>query len=233
MATALPSMKDLANRVLRECGRPVKSTYVATTDPLAIMAYDAVQDGYADIWFRNRWEWQRYESSIAMVAGVDEYPLPQNFQRMAVSPWLGPLKHSGQLIEQTPEVFYNMISVLDPTQQGQPQQFTVDHTTLKLWPTPSQTAVDAQPTLTYQYFMELPARKTLAQEAQPMNYMPSTFEEILVAYGKSKIKRYLEFPDWDAEEKIYEQKLVTMIARNRRVRTAPTMRLPYEGVSRW
>ena len=121
MAYPLPSMKDLANRVLRECGRPVKTTFVATTDPQAIMAYDGVLDGYADIWFRNRWEWQRYEASVPMVAGSDEYPLPANFQRMAVAPWFGPLRSPGQLTELAPETFYKMIA---PTVQGSPQFYT-------------------------------------------------------------------------------------------------------------
>jgi hypothetical protein len=226
-------MKTLANRVLRECGRAIKSTFVDTTDPQATIAYDAVLDGYADIWFRNRWEWQRYETSIALVAGTDEYPLPVNFQRMAVAPWLGPLKHSGQLIEYTPEVFYKMIAPMDPTTRNTPQFFTIDHTTLKLWPVPSQTAIDAQPVITFQYFLELPTRKTLAQEAQPLNYMPGPFEEILIAYAKSKLKQYLEFPDWEADRKDYESKLIIMIRRNRQVRVAPTLRTPWEGVAEW
>lgn len=233
MSYPLPSMKDLANRVLRECGRPVKSTFVATTDPQAIMAYDGVQDAYADLWFRNRWEWQRYEASIALVAGSDEYPLPSNFQRMAVAPWFGPLKTPGQLQEMTPEVFYKMIAPMDPTLQGSPQFYTIDHTTMKVWPAPSTTSILSQPIITFQYWLELPARKTLAQEAQPLNYMPSTFEEILIAYAKSKLKQYLEFPDWEADRKDYERKLLIMIQRNRQVRIAPTLRMPFEGVSEW
>lgn len=233
MAAALPSMKDLANRVLRECGRPVKSTFVATTDPQAIMAYDGVQDAYADLWFRSRWEWQRYEASIALMAGSDEYPLPSNFQRMAVAPWFGPLKTPGQLQEMTPEVFYKMIAPMDPTLQGSPQFYTIDHTTMKVWPAPSTTSILSQPIITFQYWLELPARKTLAQETQPLNYMPSTFEEILIAYAKSKLKQYLEFPDWEADRKDYERKLLIMIQRNRQVRIAPTLRMPFEGVSEW
>lgn len=233
MSYPLPSMKDLANRVLRECGRPVKSTFVATTDPQAIMAYDGVQDAYADLWFRNRWEWQRYEASIALVAGSDEYPLPSNFQRMAVAPWFGPLKTPGQLQEMTPEVFYKMIAPMNPTLQGSPQFYTIDHTTMKVWPAPSTTSILSQPIITFQYWLELPARKTLAQEAQPLNYMPSTFEEILIAYAKSKLKQYLEFPDWEADRKDYERKLLIMIQRNRQVRIASTLRMPFEGVSEW
>jgi hypothetical protein len=233
MAYPLPSMKDLANRVLRECGRPVKTTFVATTDPQAIMAYDGVLDGYADIWFRNRWEWQRYEASVPMVAGSDEYPLPANFQRMAVAPWFGPLRSPGQLTELAPETFYKMIAPMDPTVQGSPQFYTIDHTTLKLYPAPSSNSVISQPILTFQYWMELPARKTLAQESQPLNYMPSTFEEVLIAYAKAKLKQYLEFPDWDADKKDYERKLLTMIQRDRQVRVAPTLRTPFERVSEW
>ena len=226
-------MKDLANRVLRESGRPVKSTFVATTDPQAIIAYDGILDGYADLWFRNRWEWQRYETSIAMVAGTDEYPLPTNFQRMATRPWLGPLKTSGQLNELTPEVFYAMIAPMDPTLRGDPANYTIDHTTMKLWPVPSTSSVTDHPVLTFQYWLELPARKTLAQESQPLNYMPSTFEEVLVSYGKSKLKQYLEFPDWESDRKDYERKLLIQIQRNRQVRTSPQMVTPFLGVAEW
>lgn len=233
MSYALPSMKDLANRVLRESGRPVKSTFVATTDPQAIIAYDGVLDAYADIWFRNRWEWQRYETSIAMVSGTDEYPLPPSFQRMATRPWMGPLKTAGQLNELTPEMFYALIAPMDPTQRGDPQNYTIDHTTLKLWPIPSDSTIASHPILTFQYWLELPARKTLAQEAQPLNYMPSTFEEVLVAYGKSKLKQYLEFPDWENDRKDYERKLLQQIQRNRQVRIAPQMVTPFLGVAEW
>ena len=63
--------------------------------------------------------------------------------------------------------------------------------------------------------------------------MPSTFEEVLIAYAKAKLKQYLEFPDWDADKKDYERKLLTMIQRDRQVRVAPTLRTPFEGVSEW
>jgi len=233
MASSLPTMKTLANRVLRECGRAVKSTFVATTDPQAIIAYDGILDGYADLWFRNRWEWQRYETSISMTADVNEYPLPVNFQRMAVDPWFGPLNAAGQLIPYTPEVFYKMIAPMDPTQRGTPQFYTVDHTTMILWPPPSSTVVTDNPVITFQYFLELPARITLANESLPLNYMPAPFEEVLIAYAKSKLKQYLEFPDWEADRKDYERKILIMIQRNRQMRPSPTLRTPYEGVSEW
>ena len=63
--------------------------------------------------------------------------------------------------------------------------------------------------------------------------MPGPFEEILIAYAKSKLKQYLEFPDWEADRKDYESKLIIMIRRNRQVRVAPALRTPWEGVAEW
>lgn len=232
MSQALPTMKTLGNRVLRECSVPVVSSF-NPGNVQSTVAYDAILDGYADIWFANRWEWQRYEASIALAANTDEYPLPQNFHRMAIAPWLGPIRRVGQLKEVTPEEFYDMLAPMDPTSTGTPSHYTIDHTTLKLWPPPASAVVTQIPVLTFQYWLDLPARKTVAQEAHPLNYAPHTFEELLVAYGKWKLKQFLEFPDWEAEARLYDQKLRLMIGRDRQVRTKPTHRMAFNGISEW
>jgi len=230
--TAIPTLKSLGNRVLRECAVPEVSSF-NPGNAQSNIAFDALQDGYQDIWFRNRWEWQRYQASIALQVGVAEYPLPANFHRMAVSPWFGPTRTASSMRELTPEEFYTAIADTDPSIFGQPVYFTINHTTMHLWPTPSDTMVDVAPQLTFQYWMAPPERKTVSQESHLLPYIPGEFTEMLVLYAKSKLKQHLEFPDFERDMQLFEKKLATMMNRDRQVRRAPRMRTEFQGVREW
>lgn len=230
--SSLPSMKTISNRVLRETGIPEVASF-ASGNRQSTIAYDAVLDGYADIWMRNRWEWQRYEASIALSDGVSDYNLPANFQRLALPPWFPPNRQATMLKELSPDEFHVNLGLVDPTQQGQPLFCTIDHNTITVYPTPSSNFVTTCPTMTMQYFLDLPARLSAANENLVPTYMPAEFYDALVNYAKSRLKQHLEYPDFEQDMQLYEKKLQILINRNRRSRTAPRFRNEFDGIMEW
>lgn len=206
------SVLTLVNRVLRESGVPEVSSI---TSKLSNVALEALNDGFADIWQRQRWSFQRYTANLPLVASQQEYTLPGDFDRMASVFRAG----FNSLTELTPEHWWSH-NYGDMTDEGQPLVYTVEGLMVKFYPIPNQNFIDTFPTLKYQYFKAMPARRTQSDASSSWD-LPLDFEDAHVKYGKSKVKQFLEYPDWAADMQGYEQSLRTVRDKYREVRVQP------------
>lgn len=206
------SVLTLVNRVMRETGLP---EVASITSKQALVALEALNDGFADIWQRQRWTFQRYTANLALVASQQEYTLPADFDRMASEFRAG----YNNLTEYTPEEWWAS-NYGDMTDEGQPLVYTVEGLTVKFYPVPNSTFIASIPTLKYQYFKAMPLRRT-ASDASSSWDLPLDFEDAHVKYGKAKLKQFLEYPDWSVDMQGYEQSLRTVRDKYREVRVAP------------
>lgn len=222
------SVLTLVNRVLTECGQPTVSGLSGTQ---ATVVLEAMNDGCADIWLRQRWAFQRGAASIALVASQRDYSLPANFDRIAT-----PFRTTGtlgyrDLIEFSPEEWWQQ-GLGTSTSDGSPVYYTVKELVVSLYPKPSSDFITNCPTLEYEYFEGVPARRVAADTGSSWD-LPLDFEDAHVHFGRGKLKQYLEYPDWAADMSRYEQALQILKGKYREVRTSPTMKPRYPVISEW
>lgn len=206
----------LVNRVMRETGLPDVTTF---TDTNSIIALEALNDCVADIWQRQRWTFQRYTSTIQLVDSQQDYTLPEGFDRMA-----SPFRTSGtlglsNLQELTPEVWWEL-GLGDSTNIGQPLYYTIDVGVARFSPIPNSDFVAICPSFQYQYFKGVQTRRTTSDTASSWD-LPLDFEDAMVNFGKARLKKFLEYPDWGQDMESYERNLKTLRDKYREVRVAP------------
>ena len=63
--------------------------------------------------------------------------------------------------------------------------------------------------------------------------IPPEFIEAVVAFAKWKMKLFLEYPDWQAEQMRYEQALRVQMNRANAGRRAPRLRMTYNSNTVW
>lgn len=205
----------VVNRVFRETGLPEVSHLMGKQAQIVL---EALNDGCTDIWQRHRWPFQRYTAALPLVADQQEYTLPADFDRMASPFRVGYLT----LEEKTPEEWWNG-QYGDITSTGQPYLYTIESLVAKFYPIPHAAFVDVYPFLRYQYFKTQPERRTTASATSSWD-LPLDFENAMVSFGKARLKQFLEYPDWETEQRAYEMALKVLRDKYREVRVAPRLR---------
>ena len=228
-----PTVNNFVNRILNECGIPTQPDLTTSTFLGVTTAINAINDGINDIKFRNRWEWLKRTAVIVLTPGVASYAMTADFIRMAhpMCGWNGAVLGS-QIAELTPDEYYQMIPGLPAGSAGTPQYYMVDSNVLTLYPTPDSNFVASWPNLQYVYFQGSQRPLGAADQALAVD-IPPEFIEALAAFGKWKMKLFLEYPDWQAEQARYEQCLHVQMNRNNAGRRAPRLRNTYNIVSVW
>lgn len=226
---ALPSCLTMVQRVQEESGDIPVTTLNPGTRRSKI-ALEGLNDACSDIWQRERWPWQRYDYNLALVAGQNEYTLPATFGRLAEPPRQP--SNSLYMIEMTPEEWSTWMSAPNSTTSGSPNKFKIENTKIVFATNPSSDYVTSNPVLLITYFKKIPARRTVADGASSWD-CPDDFYDAMIRYGKSKLKQFLEFPDYQSDMQAYEQALRIQQNRVRQGRAPATVRPMYPTISEW
>ena len=228
-----PSLLDTVNRILNECGIQSQPNLASSQFLGTITALNAVNDAVNDIKMRMRWEWLKSTSVVNLVAGTSSYPMPSDFVRMAhpFMLWDG-TNLNNTLQELTPDEFWQMYPPTNLSTPGTPQVFMVDSNVLTIWPSPSTTFISTYPMLRYIYFKGAARPLGTADQASAID-VPPEFLECVVAFGKWKMKLFLEYPDWQAEQQRYEQSLRVQMNANNAGRRTPRLRQTYPSNTVW
>ena len=228
-----PPLKDVVNRILNECGLQSQADLTTSQFLGTVTAINATNDAVNDIKFRCRWEWLKRTAVVNLAAGVNSYAMPADFVRMGhpFVPWNGSVKGM-PMQEKTPDEFYQLIPGLPAGSAGTPQFYMVDSNVVTVYPTPDANFVATWPNLQYVYFQG-PQRPLGAADQALAVDIPPEFIEALVAFGKWKMKLFLEYPDWQAEQQRYETCLHVQMNRNNAGRRAPRLRTTYNNTTVW
>ena len=228
-----PTLKDLVNRILNECGIASQPDLTTSNFLGTVTAINAVNDGVNDIKYRNRWEWLKETSVLDLNPGINSYAMPANFVRMAhpMTPWDGSAL-GRSLQEQTPDEYWQMIPSIQSSTPGTPYLYMVDSSVVSLWPAPDSNFISQWPQIRFTYFKG-PERPLGAVDQGIAVDIPPSFIEALVAFGKWKMKLFLEYPDWQAEQGRYEQALRVQINLTNSGRRAARLRTTYPSNTVW
>jgi hypothetical protein len=227
------TLKEMVNRILNECGIQSQADLTTSTFLGTTTAINAVNDAINDIKFRNRWEWLKATAVINLQAGIGSYNLPVDFARMCYpfTPYTGS-QFSRQIRELTPDEWNQIVPTLVINQPGTPQYYMVDSTVVTVAPAPDTNFVTTYPQLSYTYFKG-PWRPLAAVDQNLAIDIPPEFAECVAAFGKWKMKLFLEYPDWQAEQMRYEQSLHVQMNRNNAGRRKPRLRNTYNSNTVW
>jgi len=229
-----PILRDVVNRILNECGIASQPDLVTSKYLGTVTALNAVNDAVVDIKSRNlHWEFQKRTAVINLIPGINSYTVPADFARMAhpFSPWNG-FQISTSLRELTPDEYYQAIPALNTSTPGTPQYYMVDSNVVTMFPPPSSDYISNWPQLQYVYMKDSGTPLGASDQTLAVD-IPSRFIECVVAFGKWKMKLYLEYPDWQVEQQRYEQTLHTQMNRNNSGRRAPRLRTTFPSNSVW
>lgn len=228
---ALPSALTMTNHVLRECGVPEVASSISSRE--ALVAFDGLNDGTAEAWNRQRWDFQRNEYTFALTGGNAEYPLPPRFQRMATPPRPTPiLLGAAFLTEMTPEEWTTANIATSVTNEGTPTAFTVQNTTIALWPTPAAAYVANNPNMTLEYFARIPDRLEPANSSSSLD-LPLEFYDFLIRFAKGRLKEYLQYDDAQLNYQQAEHQMQTLVNRWRTSRMPDVIRPRYAPIITW
>ena len=229
----MPTLLEVVNRVLNECGIQSQPNLTSSQFLGTVTAMNAVNDAVNDIKMRNRWEWIKTTAVLTLVPGISSYTMPSDFVSMAhpMMMWDG-TNLNQTLQELTPDEFWQMYPPTNISTPGTPSVYMVDSNVTTLWPSPSASFIATYPQLRYIYFKAAARPLTVADQALTLD-IPAEFLEAVVAFGKWKMKLFLEYPDWQAEQARYEQAIRVQINRTNAGRRAPRMRLTYPSNTVW
>ena len=132
----------------------------------------------------------------------------------------------------SPDEWNQIVPTLVIDQPGTPQYYMVDSDVLTLGPAPDSNYVSTYPQLIYSYFKG-PQRPLGAEDQTLAIDVPPEFVEAVVAFAKWKMKLFLEYPDWQAEQARYEQALHVQMNRNNAGRRVARMRMTYNSNTVW
>lgn len=218
----MPSLLSLASRIRREVTK--ESLTSLNDDPINNVIVDAVNDSVEDIYYRNRWNWAKVIWNLVWVAAQSEYALPGDFQRLSTEPVINNM----MLKEVSPEEWwrntYSPSWNSNSSLQGQPSSYMVDRSTIKFWPIPSTSFVDANATSPILYYRHPSARLTLTDGASSPD-LPVEFTEAVVRYAVARLKIFLQWSDFaldmDRYEKIIQNRIQTDMISAHPVRMRP------------
>jgi hypothetical protein len=212
------SCLTLVNRVMRETGLPEVAAFSSVNSKVAL---ESLNDAVTDVWQRNRWTFQRLTVSLPVVANQQDYTLNADFDRMAAPFRVGSTLGLAFLTELTPEQWWAS-NLGASAVGGSPTHFTIDLGVARFSPIPDSNFVTINPNFQYQYFKANPIRRTTTDTASSWD-LPLDFENAMVNYGKARLKKFLEYPDWQSDMQDYETALQTLKNKWREVRIAPQM----------
>ena len=218
---AMPKLLDVVNRVLRESG----AYTVNTLNPGNVqsqVALDAVNDGIWQIFNRAHWNFAIETISIPLVNNQTDYPVPADFDRLAMAPtYNGLALREYTLDEWTTAV----VPYRDSLQSvpGSPSVFTLSPAVLMVFPAPATATIATVPNLFFSYYRNPGTRFDNTNDNVAPN-LPVEFVDCLVTFGKWRLKSFLEYPDSSNEAQRFEQLLATQMNRNRRSRKPNQMR---------
>lgn len=218
-ALGVPVALDMVNRVQRECGVEQITSFASGNDRSEVVR-EALNDCIIDLYNRGRWEWLEQVYVIPLVAGQDEYQLPQNFDRLAMPVRLTntPMK------EYTALDWPYYIPTIDPGGQGGPHSYMVHNQILTVFPAPDSGTVTAYPTMVMAYYKHPGVRIPASAAGDAMTWdIPPEFVEPMVIFGKWKLKLYLEYPDSQADMMRYEQLIQQNLNKRRSALQNPQM----------
>jgi hypothetical protein len=214
----MPSILAMVQRVKRECGLPVPTTLVGTTDMTAMVVLSALGDATVDIYVRKRWEWKQSLYGLPLVVGATQYPLPADFERMCTDPTAAGYPVRGLSLEE-----WQMMVPMTSINAGSPQYYTVHGFIFEIWPAPNAEYIAQYPILPFIYYRKPPRRLDGTDDSDNIN-LPPEFEDALIAYGKWKTKEFLEYPDSQSDHQRYEVALQVQMNADQSLRKAPRMR---------
>jgi len=230
---SVPVALDMVNRVQRECGVE-QITSMASGNDRSEVVREALNDSIIDLYNRARWEWLQETYFIPLVAGVDSYQLPQNFDRLAMPVRLTntPMK------EYTPLDWPYYIPTVDPGGQGGPHSYMVKNQVLSVFPAPTSDTVTTNPQFVLAYYKHPGVRIPASAAGDAMTWdVPPEFVEPLITFGKWKLKLYLEYPDSQADMGRYEQLIQQNMNKRRSALQNPQMHQRFDptktGGSGW
>lgn len=221
----VPTLLDMTNRVLRECG----SYTVSTLNPGSVhsqVALDALSDGLWHIYARNRWMWAKKTQWINFASNQTDYMLNGDFDRLAIDPQL----NGYVLNEYTPDEWSKRVQTVTPTQTGGPVAYKIETNTISFFPTPIDATVAAFPQIAVTYYAN-PGSRFDITDGGISPPIPVDFVECLVSYAKWKLKLFLEYPDAEADHARFEQLLQTQMNRNFHGRKPNQVRSQFEPIS--
>jgi hypothetical protein len=203
---------------MRETGLPEVSALNSVNSKVAL---ESLNDATADIYQRNRWTFQRLTVTLPLVVNQQDYTLNADFDRMAAPFRMNSTLGLAFLTELTPEQWWaNNLGASAVT--GSPMFYTIDLGVARFSPIPDTNFVSINPSFQYQYFKANPVRRTTADLNSSWD-LPLDFENAMVNYGKARLKKFLEYPDWQGDMQDYEASLQTLKNKWREVRVAPQM----------
>lgn len=217
--TQMPGLLSVVNRILNECSLPSWSS-LAAMDYRGTLVLDAVNDAVVEIHRTKRWAFSRNTYFYNLVVGQMDYPLPADFVSMAYPPmWNGI-----QIRELTPDDWYAQLPFWTTIQStGGPIYCTADANFFRIYPAPTSSAITSAPQIRIVYQRNAGGRLTTANDNAAIN-LPYEFLEAVVAFGKWKLKTFLEYPDADKDYQRYKEVVQFMISTDRQTATQYTMR---------
>lgn len=218
---AFPKLLDVVNRVLRETGAyTINSLNPGNVQSTVVL--DAINDGIWQIYNRERWAWAIESISIPLVNNLADYPLPGNFDRMAMAPIYNGLELREWTLDEWNDQVQPYVS-FQQAQAGSPAFFKISPAVLTVYPAPVTATIAVAPNITFSYYRNPGTRFDNTNDAVAPN-LPVEFVDCLVTFGKWRFKMFLEYPDAQAEAQRFEQLLATQMNRNRRGRKPNQMR---------
>lgn len=226
----LPSCLTMVNRVLEECGDLTVSSMNPGTRNSKI-ALEGLNDAQTEIWERQRWPWQRQTYNLSLVAGQSAYAMPDRFDRLAEPLNLGAVGSFQNLKEFTDEE-WNQLNMGVPATSGTPRGFKISNVTMTITPAPSTEFVALYPQLIFTYFQEIPDRRGITDDNNSFD-APGHFYDAMIAFGKSRLKQYLQFPDWQMDMQDFEKGMKVHLNKVREGRAPARVRPTNWVVSTW
>ena len=226
----LPSCLTMVNRVLEECGDLTVSSMNPGTRNSKI-ALEGLNDAQTEIWERQRWPWQRQTYNLSLVASQGDYALPDRFDRLAEPLNLGAVGSFQNLKEFTDEE-WNQLNMGVPATAGTPRGFKISNVTLTMTPAPSTEFVALYPQLIFTYFQEIPDRRGVTDDNNSFD-VPGHFYDAMISFGKSRLKQYLQFPDWQMDMQDFDKGMRVHLNKVREGRAPARVRPTNWVVSTW
>ena len=207
----VPVALDMVNRVQRECGVEQISSMASSNDRSEVVR-EALNDGIIDLYSRARWEWLVNAYYINLVAGQSSYQLPQNFSTLAAPAQVT----NSPMTEYTPLDWPYYIPTMQNTGTGGPHSYYVQNGVINIFPTPDANVIATYPIMKIAYVKNPGVRIPASAAGDAMTWdIPPEFVEPLIAFGKWKLKSYLEYPDFQTDQARYSE-LIGLLLNLRR-----------------
>lgn len=228
--STLPSCLTMVNRVLEECGDlEVVSMNPGTRN--SKIALEGMNDAQTEIWTRQRWPWQRQTYNLTLVTGQADYALPDRFDRLA-EPLRLTVNGSFQALKEFTDEEWAQMNLGVPSTYGSPRGFRISNTTLTMTPAPSSEFVALYPQLVFTYFQQIPDRRGVTDDNNSWD-VPGDFYDVMILFGKSRLKQYIGMEDWQADAANFEKGMRIHFNKVRQGRPPAKMRPTNYVIAQW